>query len=47
MIILTIKDIISDDESLEIIFVVRDDDAVSVLLHVEEVVDDPDIGFLM
>lgn len=45
MVILTMKDIVSYDESLEIILVIGDDDAVSVLLHVEEVVNDLNIGF--
>ena len=47
MIILCFEDIISDDKIFKTIFVVGDDDAVSVVLHVEEVVDDFDVGFLM
>jgi len=47
MIILTMEDIISYHKVFKSMFVVGDDDAVSVVLHVEEVVDDFDVGFLM
>lgn len=47
MVILTMENIISNGETLEVILVVGDDDAVSVVLHVEEVVDDFDVVFLM
>ena len=47
MVILTMENIISNGEALEIIFIIGDDDAVSVVLHVEEVVDDLYVVFLM
>jgi len=47
LIILSFEDIISDDKVFKTIFIVGDDDAVSVVLHVEEVVDDLYVGFLM
>jgi len=47
LIIISFEDIISNHKVFKSMFVVGDDDAVSVVLHVEEVVDDFDVGFLM
>jgi hypothetical protein len=43
----SVEDVVSDDEVLEMVFIIGDDDAMAVLLHVKEVVDDVDVGFLM
>ena len=47
MIILPIKNIVSDDEVVKSVFVICDDDTMTIILHVEQVIDDFNIGFHM
>ena len=47
LIIECMEDIVSDDEVVKSVFVICDDDTMAIILHVEQVIDDFNIGFEM